>query len=370
MGNVVVSMFAFIGAFIIAFFILAIIMYVFMGIFLGKLNKIMYGKKTPMAWIPVLNTYLMGKLAFNKIVGIILVILPVIIMFIPNIDFSNKSTEVQNGVTITQTTSISLNTILLLVYSLVCLIIFVMTVVKYFKLKKNRVQKIETPEPENTITPPVGTPMEVTPQTNVTSNQNIAESFSVPDSLSQPVQNDQINAQPISAEEIKNIESVQGTPQTPGLETISIESNVPSNVFQSSNAPKQETNTAELVSQPETSQTSSETPDSVNEKAVQTNPESNNSTTIIFDAPAAPVNPVSQTPQTVSNNQVNSELITQTVTNNQVTSETVTPTVTNNQTNTNPIPEPNNNKPNSTITGEPFDIFSSKPIDVSNDKNN
>ena len=81
MESVIFSGFAFIGAFLIAILILIIIMYVFMGVFLGKLNKLIYGKGTPMAWIPLLNTYLMGKLVVNKVFGMILVIIPFIISF-------------------------------------------------------------------------------------------------------------------------------------------------------------------------------------------------------------------------------------------------------------------------------------------------
>ena len=113
MESVIFSGFAFIGAFLIAILILIIIMYVFMGVFLGKLNKLIYGKGTPMAWIPLLNTYLMGKLVVNKVFGIILVIIPFIISFIPGADISNTHTTVQNGVQTTVSTSTSLNTILL-----------------------------------------------------------------------------------------------------------------------------------------------------------------------------------------------------------------------------------------------------------------
>ena len=36
--------------------VIAITIYVVEGIFLNKLNKLMYGKGTPMAWIPIANT--------------------------------------------------------------------------------------------------------------------------------------------------------------------------------------------------------------------------------------------------------------------------------------------------------------------------
>ena len=204
MESVIFSGFAFIGAFLIAILILIIIMYVFMGVFLGKLNKLIYGKGTPMAWIPLLNTYLMGKLVVNKVFGIILVIIPFIISFIPGADISNTHTTIQNGVQTTVSTSTSLNTILLLVYSLVCLVIFVLAVVKYFKLKKNRVTPMETETPNVTMpTPPIGSPAPVTPQPVAPGQTpNVAESFDVPESLTQPVENNQISAEPIPESQI------------------------------------------------------------------------------------------------------------------------------------------------------------------------
>ena len=328
MESVIFSGFAFIGAFLIAILILIIIMYVFMGVFLGKLNKLIYGKGTPMAWIPLLNTYLMGKLVVNKVFGIILVIIPFIISFIPGADISNTHTTVQNGVQTTVSTSTSLNTILLLVYSLVCLVIFVLAVVKYFKLKKNRVTPIETETPNVTMpTPPVGSPAQVTPQPVVPGQTpNIAESFDVPESLTQSVENNQISAEPIPESQINNNVAVQGVPQTPGIETISPEPNVPQNVFQTAQ-------TQEVI-------TEEPTPVAVN---TQVTPEATpvtsetvpNNTNSIFDAPAStPVNTPVETPVATSN---------------------VSPT---------PVAHPN------TQTSDPYDIFTSMPTSTPTDPQN
>lgn len=328
MESVIFSGFAFIGAFLIAILILIIIMYVFMGVFLGKLNKLIYGKGTPMAWIPLLNTYLMGKLVVNKVFGIILVIIPFIISFIPGADISNTHTTVQNGVQTTVSTSTSLNTILLLVYSLVCLVIFVLAVVKYFKLKKNRVTPIETETPNVTMpTPPVGTPAQVTPQPVAPSPApNVAESFDVPESLTQPVENNQISAEPIPESQINNNVAVQGVPQTPGIEKVSPEPNVPQNVFQTAQ-------TQEVI-------TEEPTPVAVN---TQVTPEATpvtsetvpNNTNSIFDAPAStPVNTPVETPVATSN---------------------VSPT---------PVAHPN------TQTSNPYDIFSSMPTSTPTDPQN
>lgn len=334
MESVIFSGFAFIGAFLIAILILIIIMYVFMGVFLGKLNKLIYGKGTPMAWIPLLNTYLMGKLVVNKVFGIILVIIPFIISFIPGADISNTHTTVQNGVQTTVSTSTSLNTILLLVYSLVCLVIFVLAVVKYFKLKKNRVTPIETETPNVTMpTPPVGSPAQVTPQPVAPSPApNVAESFDVPESLTQPVENNQISAEPIPESQINNNVAVQGVPQTPGIEKVSPEPNVPQNVFQTAQ-------TQEVI-------TEEPTPVAVNTQVTPATSETvPNNTNSIFDTPvetpvitpAASVATPVETPVTP------------------VATPSVSPT---------PVAQPN------TQPGEPYDIFSSMPTSTPSDPQN
>lgn len=331
MESVIFSGFAFIGAFLIAILILIIIMYVFMGVFLGKLNKLIYGKGTPMAWIPLLNTYLMGKLVVNKVFGIILVIIPFIISFIPGADISNTHTTIQNGVQTTVSTSTSLNTILLLVYSLVCLVIFVLAVVKYFKLKKNRVTPIETETPNVTMpTPPIGSPAPVTEQPVVPGQTpNIAESFDVPESLTQSVENNQISAEPIPESQINNNVAVQGVPQTPGIEKVSPEPNVPQNVFQTA----QTAQTQEVI-------TEEPTPMVVNtqvtpEETPVTSETVPNNTNSIFDAPAStPVNTPVETP---------------------VATPSVSPT---------PVAQPN------TQPSEPYDIFSSMPTSTPTDPQN
>lgn len=60
--------------FFIIILIVGLIIYIITSIFLNKLNKLMYGKGTPMAWIPIFNIYLLGKLTVNKLVGWILIV--------------------------------------------------------------------------------------------------------------------------------------------------------------------------------------------------------------------------------------------------------------------------------------------------------
>ena len=61
------------AAFGLIILLVVIVIYVAVGILLNKLNKQINGKGTPMAWIPIANIYLLGKLTVNKIVGWILV---------------------------------------------------------------------------------------------------------------------------------------------------------------------------------------------------------------------------------------------------------------------------------------------------------
>ena len=60
--------------FIILIALLVIILeFVIIGLFLNKYNKLLYGEGTILAFIPLAQTYILGKLAFNKLVGIIMV---------------------------------------------------------------------------------------------------------------------------------------------------------------------------------------------------------------------------------------------------------------------------------------------------------
>ena len=57
----------------LVFFVIGLAIYIAVGIFLNKFNKLLYGHGTALAFVPVGNLYLMGKLAFNKAVGYILI---------------------------------------------------------------------------------------------------------------------------------------------------------------------------------------------------------------------------------------------------------------------------------------------------------
>ena len=113
---------------IIAFVILAIILaiYIIVGIFLNKFNKLLYGYGTALAFIPIGNVYLMGKLAFNKAVGYILIGLQFGIPLTNSIIKYSTRGEVAASF-------LSLLSSLTGIFNLVCLIV---AIVKYNNIKK------------------------------------------------------------------------------------------------------------------------------------------------------------------------------------------------------------------------------------------
>lgn len=115
--------------FAIIIFVIAIILYIVQAIFLNRFNKLVYGKGTALAWIPICNIYLLGKLTFNKTIGWILVICSIL---------SSSFKITINGVTTTHSIlPEDLSDMLSLVYSIAVIGLFVYAIVKYIRLKNN-----------------------------------------------------------------------------------------------------------------------------------------------------------------------------------------------------------------------------------------
>lgn len=115
-------------AYVLIFFAVLIVIYILFGIFLNKLNKLVYGKGTPMAFIPFVNIYLLGKLAVNKLVGYILVILVIL-----NSEFSiTINNETSSAAILPE----DIRNVVSIIYSVLVLGLFIYAIVKYFKLKK------------------------------------------------------------------------------------------------------------------------------------------------------------------------------------------------------------------------------------------
>ena len=115
-------------AYVLIFFAVLIVIYILFGIFLNKLNKLVYGKGTPMAFIPFVNIYLLGKLAVNKLVGYILVILVIL-----NSEFS---ITINNETSAAAILPEDIRNVVSIIYSVLVLGLFIYAIVKYFKLKK------------------------------------------------------------------------------------------------------------------------------------------------------------------------------------------------------------------------------------------
>lgn len=107
--------------------VVAIVIYVVMEIELNMLNKIMYGKCTALAWIPICNTYLLGKLTVNKLVGWILVIC----IFVTG----SFTTTVDGVEKVYSLLPANISSIVSTIYGLVVFGLFIYAIVKYNQLK-------------------------------------------------------------------------------------------------------------------------------------------------------------------------------------------------------------------------------------------
>ena len=103
-----------------------LILYIIFSSILSKANKIIYGERKILAWIPIFNMYLLGKIAINKIIGVILVLIEFLIGFLCSIPYF------QNVI------PSYIVDILSLVFIFVIIILFFIVLAKYFKVKKRK----------------------------------------------------------------------------------------------------------------------------------------------------------------------------------------------------------------------------------------
>ena len=122
------NLFGFLAGFLFILVILVIGAYIVQGIILTKLNKLMFNKGTPMAWIPIANIYLLGKLTVNKIVGWILVIVCILSL---NFSVTVNGNESTYGIL-----PENFRSILSIIYSIAIFALFIYAIVKYIRLKK------------------------------------------------------------------------------------------------------------------------------------------------------------------------------------------------------------------------------------------
>lgn len=130
MENFDIESFLALGIGLIIFaFIFLIAVYVVLGIVLNKLNKKIYGKGTALAWIPLCDIYLLGKLTVSKFFGVILLILSLLNSSITLGDGENKM--------IYTLIPEEYKWIYYLVYGILFIALFIVAIVKLNKLGKN-----------------------------------------------------------------------------------------------------------------------------------------------------------------------------------------------------------------------------------------
>lgn len=129
-----------------------ITIYIVCSKFLSNFNKLKYGKGTILAWLPFTSIYLMGKLAFNELVGWGLLVICIL---------SSSYTVTVNGVETVQTIApVSIQGPLSKIYPLLNLGVFVYCIIKYNKLKKYGVPPMKNTFVEKNLQPVQSQPME------------------------------------------------------------------------------------------------------------------------------------------------------------------------------------------------------------------
>ena len=86
-GGFLGALIGFLVIFVLFFFIIAIILYIFNGLGLSKIAKNQNLNNSWFAWVPILNVYLLGKIAMDDNVGIALAVLMGLMTFASKIPF-------------------------------------------------------------------------------------------------------------------------------------------------------------------------------------------------------------------------------------------------------------------------------------------
>ena len=129
-----------------------ITIYIVCSKFLSNFNKLKYGKGTILAWLPFTSIYLMGKLAFNNLVGWGLLVICIL---------SSSYTVTVNGVETVQTIApASIQGPLSKIYPFLNLGVLVCCILKYNKLKKSGVPPMPKTFVEKKLQPVQSQPME------------------------------------------------------------------------------------------------------------------------------------------------------------------------------------------------------------------
>ena len=207
------------AGFVIILLILVVAIYVAQAIFLNKFNKLVNGKGTPMAWIPVANIYLLGKLTFNKIVGWVLVVC----FFL-----TGSTTTTINGVETTHTfLPENISSVISSLNGFAIFGLFIYAIIKYNKLKKEKNSTVDpTIQTQPVQQPMMQEPIQPTIQAQPVQQPMMQEPIQ-PTIQAQPVQ------QPMMQEPIQPTIQAQPSQNPVDTETTNIASseNIEQNPF-------------------------------------------------------------------------------------------------------------------------------------------
>lgn len=172
---------------IVIVLIVALILYVLQSLLLSGLNKKMYGKGTILAWIPICNTYLLGKLVVNKGFGFILILWSFASTVLT---FMSATTTFTNAAGQTTTTtgfiSPTISAGVSSLYNLTTLILFIVAIVKFFTFKKQTVDN----------------QLDAQPLAQPANNNQSQNPVVLPTSEDRPTNNYYVNNQPTTYEDL------------------------------------------------------------------------------------------------------------------------------------------------------------------------
>ncbi len=118
--------------------IVLLIMYIIVAKILNKFNKLKYGKGTALAWIPLCNIYLLGKLAFNKFFGWLLILGSLLV--------SNYTVTINGQTTTYSVISGEISSVSSYIYGAIVFMTFIVMLIKYSKLKKQNINNKDNSE--------------------------------------------------------------------------------------------------------------------------------------------------------------------------------------------------------------------------------
>ncbi len=200
------EMFQNLATFLIVFLVIIVVVYIAVGVFLNKFNKLVYGKGTPMAFIPLANIYLLGKLTVGKAVGIILVFLPI---------FTGSFTTNINGIENTYTIlPANISSKISMIANIVTFGLFIYAIFLYFKIKKEKVNGTYVEEQKTR-------PLEGLDKTDVISNVINSSKDSVNFNTNSSSVNSKIE---VNNTAIPNVDSVTDVESVTNISTINNDS--------------------------------------------------------------------------------------------------------------------------------------------------